>query len=375
MGSFKFKIIVLGDKTKSAVLKKYLHSCFNKDYSNVIGCNIFIRYENLDFDELTFSIWDISSNERFKFFRTSFYHGSCATLIFINLNDPNGLREIPEWATEASRILENTPIFLIGYNLDSNQNNIEEQSIEDLCLQYNCRYYEIDETPNCFNILFRDIATITLNNIGYTEEKRRELNNKLISQNKEFRKILNNLGFNVIADKKIEILTSKGIFTVDIINGKVYYEHYICEKCDKRKKCQNKIKDYNVKKSLCIVRKESAGWSNVLNSSQLLILSKIFAIMEDRLPDHVINQMRSSIHCEYGKLIFCQILNNLDKDVEVKNEELISHYQKRAIKTKLRNLQNQFWEGSIPSDIYHTLKEKYLNLLDSDEVDDEVEYN
>ncbi|MBD3228916.1 MAG: hypothetical protein GF329_12075 [Candidatus Lokiarchaeota archaeon] len=308
MGTFKFKLVVLGsDENKSSILKKYLHSCFNKDYSYVIGCNIFIRYENLDFDELTYSIWDISPAERFRFFRTSFYYGSCAVLIFVNLNEPKNFTEIPSWIEETSEILDSKPVFIVGYSLNSDNVEDHREQVVAISEQYNGNYFEVNSRDD-MDHLFRQISTISLDQIGYSKEKRNEINEQIIAQNKKLKELLTELGFNVIDNKKVEILTNRGIFTVNILNGKVYYEHFICEKCNQRYKCKKKIKDYNIKKSLCIVRKDHSGWSNVLDSKkQLLTLSKIYAIMEDQLPQHVINQMCSSIHCETGKKIFKEI--------------------------------------------------------------------
>ena len=347
-------------------MKKYLHSCFNKDYANVIGCNIYIQNENFEFDDITFSIWEISSNNRFKDFRSSFFHGACATLIFLDLNSNSDFEEAPQWIHETSNILGSKPIFLIGYRLDSNYSDVSPEKIEEFCNQYHCTYVEINSNNDNLDALFKQIADFTLEAIGYNHQVREELYKKHIKQNRKFLEVLVNLGYKINNNKNIEILTSKGIFTINILNGKVYYEHFICEKCDKRDICKERVKNYNVKKSLCIVRKEDPGWSNILNSNQLLILSKIFAIVEDKLPIHVLNQIKSSIHCNYGKTIFKNICISIDKKVErILPFNRISKKQVGEIKTKLRNLEIQFWSGSVPSEIYTILKNKYLKALDS----------
>jgi len=390
LSSFKFKTICLGTQNKSIILKRFLYSCFNKDYSKVIGCNIFIKSETLDYDDLTFSVWDISALERFRFFRTSFYHGSCAALIFFELKNYDEIVSIPMWINEVSSILRGKPIFLIGYKLeeyDTNPKYIE--LIQEYCRQFNCFYYEIDTNTQNIDNIFEHVGNLTLESIGYTRERRLELNRQRVERNRKFKEILTEMGFKVINNKNVEILTSKGLFTVNILNGKVYFEHFICEKCDRISVCNEKVKNYYVKKSLCIVRKDDPGWSNCLNSDQLLILSKIFAISEDKLPQHVINQMFSSIHCHYGKKVFERIVypekkskkknalnaenvfteindqSNGNFSIEINNEPNLGT-STNYIKSRLRDLEIRFWNGQIPHSLYFKLKDKYLNQLEDE---------
>ncbi|MHA1271037.1 MAG: Rab family GTPase [Candidatus Helarchaeota archaeon] len=372
MGTYKFKIVVLGERQKSEILKNYLDSCFNKDYSDVIGCNIYIRTEQIDYDEITFSIWDISPSDRFRYFRTSFYHGACSILIFFNLNNLNEIRNIPNWINETLNVIGEKPIFLIGYKTDDediNQVNINE--INEFCTNFNCNYYEIERYNGTLDDLFYEISNITLNNFGYTKEKRAKYYEELKRRNQEFENILRELGYNII-NNRVEILTSKGLFTINILNGKVYYEHFICDKCDIITTCNEKVKNYCVKKYLCIVRKDINGWSNVLNNDQLLILSKITSIVEDKLPKHVINQMKSSINCEHGKKVFSKILdppNALKKKysniISKKDINKLVRESPKIIRIKLRNLEMKFWNGLIPPALYFKLKDKYLEALNS----------
>ncbi|MHA1309574.1 MAG: hypothetical protein ACTSQO_01495 [Candidatus Helarchaeota archaeon] len=358
----------MGSKNKSIILKKYLHSCFNRDYSNVIGCNIYIKEEMLEYDELTFSIWDISANERFRFFRTSFYHGSCAILLFFEMNKMDDINNLPNWIIEARNILGPVPTFLIGYTLDDAEISAAmNDRIDEICNLYHSIYYEINRDDLNLDNLFQQIGNLSLDYFGYTLEKRREMNLEIKKQNEKFKEVLTELGFNIKNNKRIEILTAKGLFNINIFTGKVSYDHYICEKCDKNKTCKEKLKNYHVKKSLCIIRKDDPGWSNILNQNQLLILSKIYAILEDKLPKHVINQMISSIHCDYGKEVFLKIITQDPVSNNTKSNKSIfkkSSITINSIKTKLRNIEFQFWNGFIPACIYFKLKDKYEKMLE-----------
>lgn len=89
----------------------------------------------------------------------------------------------------------------------------------------------------------------------------------------------------------IQVLKSDALFTVNILEGNVSVFPLKCDQCQKyQTTCKREW-------HLCII-KESDGWSNdLMDSDSLLILSKIYALMSDTLPSHVINQINNIIRC------------------------------------------------------------------------------
>ena len=109
---------------------------------------------------------------------------------------------------------------------------------------------------------------------------------------KELVKILASFGL-FIDEKQKKTVISKdvGDFIIDLKTGNVKFSPIICIRCNEQKNCK-----YFLRK-LCIIE-HSDGWANCsMSKTDLFILSKIFAILYNLLPNHVINQIKSLSDC------------------------------------------------------------------------------
>ena len=236
------------------------------------------------------SIWDINRSERFSLFRPNFYHGSVGALILIDLADKSTL-EIAKKLIEEIRITAgNLPIFLYGVNSnDSESRVITQEDIEEL----SCMYLEIHGISFLWELLanrmFEFATGKSINNPQYRAYLKSFKKSKKFLQN-----ILESLGYKV-EGKNVDILNKHGLFSVNLNNGKTYFEPLKCSDCKSRENCKKKSKKF-----ICIVQKhdEFRGWSNSdLLSDDILVLSKIFAISEDMMPEDVHTQMNEIISC------------------------------------------------------------------------------
>ncbi len=115
---------------------------------------------------------------------------------------------------------------------------------------------------------------------------------------KELFKILESFGIFYDAKKKIAIISKDtGDFIVDLLDGSVQFIPITCLKCTELQSCNH------TRRKLCVIR-DSTGWASFeFSQMDLLILSKIIAIRDDMLPDHVLNQIETKSQCLKQHLI------------------------------------------------------------------------
>ncbi|MFX1295138.1 MAG: hypothetical protein ACFFD2_09845 [Promethearchaeota archaeon] len=120
-----------------------------------------------------------------------------------------------------------------------------------------------------------------------------QVEKKSISRNyKEITKILEEYGIFYDIGKKIAVVSKKdGNFFINLLDGTVKFSPTICLKCTNRKDCKK------TERKICIVG-DSEGWANFkLAKIDMLILSKIFALFYDLLPNHILKQIKTKSHC------------------------------------------------------------------------------
>jgi len=130
--------------------------------------------------------------------------------------------------------------------------------------------------------MFQFVTGLSINNPQYRTYVESFKKSKKLLQS-----ILKSLGLKV-NENFVDIFNRHGLFSVDLASGKTYYEPISCSDCNHRNGCNKKKKKF-----LCIVQKNDfSGWSNTdLSKDDMLVLSKIFAISEDNLPEDVYQQI------------------------------------------------------------------------------------
>ncbi|MFX1450605.1 MAG: hypothetical protein ACFFCM_07175 [Promethearchaeota archaeon] len=327
---------------------------FNKSYKNTIGLDILLTHVNSGNYKVDFSFWDISTQERLRFFRSSFYRGTSSVVLFFDYENPKTIVPfLSEIINEIYNSIGPIPIFLIGLNSTySSYNEYIEQIIEEDYIFY----FDFQNKLNFQKEILRYLAEISLNIIQESPDvitaRIREQFQKYYDLKRQgtdnFYTALQDIGLS-IDDNTVKILNKYGLFTVDIINGTVIYETLMCANCEKFNKCHRK---HNIpKKALCIVA-DSVGWNNLfIEQDKILILSKIFAIMEGELPEHVLNQMRQIEKCP--EMILPQQIDTKISDIQVPvEEETHTNLTNSEIQQRLRLLKTQLYEGRIPASTY-----------------------
>ncbi|MDD1778041.1 MAG: hypothetical protein LUQ65_07705 [Candidatus Helarchaeota archaeon] len=379
------KCVCWGDSIDTwGYLARHLHGTFNNRYKNTIGCDIGVLDVQLPYENVVFSVWDVSSKERFRFFRHLFFKGAQCALLFFDLTRP--LLKVRSLITEIYSNIGPIPIILIGCNASDNpdQRQIDLHEVELLQTHMGPNaYYEIGITNDVFPTIFQEAAEFALAELGLTEEKRRVAYEWQQKRIENLTEILEQMGYRINENSEVEILNHHGLFSVNInYSGRVSFTPLICGTCQ-NESCEANAPPHRA--SLCIIS-DGQGYSNLeLFDTDLLILAKILAISENALPDHVLDQIRKVEGCpHYIEEKYIEVLDDSNYPVEfeadfpedhlelttdtiqiapqvaaentyiIKNLfENLDHHEARAL---LRNYKIQFDEGRMPYSLFRSLR-------------------
>ena len=168
MGSFKLKMLLLGDAAvgKTSLIKQYIKGSFAKDYKMTIGTDIFTKDIVTDEHTITLSIWDIAGQDRFKFFRQSFYRGASGAMVVFDLTRyPTFNPNVVNWLKELWNFTGKIPVVLIGNKVDlEDLRNVRQTDVQEFADKIPCKYIETSaKTGTAVNDSFYEIALDMLN--------------------------------------------------------------------------------------------------------------------------------------------------------------------------------------------------------------------
>ncbi|MDD1779238.1 MAG: hypothetical protein LUQ65_13815 [Candidatus Helarchaeota archaeon] len=306
---FLFKVILVGEEepTKTGLLWAFTGTgnCDTlPDYKRTIGVNFGITSVYLDQDIVKLQIWDILCNSRVKYLRPLYFKGASGCILVIrSLQEAKAyLEEIQNCCHKIIPILfvyiNDEPIpaqldeFLSGLNIEPVTSGFQGVewlaeamlSSRKITETNRAAIYHVgnNEIQNVLETLRQSQLRIEKNRLE-TIRKQRSIQIELLKD------YLTEMGLSVEHDA-IQILRSEALFTVNILDGNVSVIPLKCDQCQKyQTTCK---KEWH----LCII-KESDGWSDDLDSDSLLILSKVYALLSNKLPPHVLNQINNILHC------------------------------------------------------------------------------
>ncbi|MFX1296958.1 MAG: Rab family GTPase [Promethearchaeota archaeon] len=176
MGSFKLKMLLLGDAAvgKTSLIKQYIKGSFAKDYKMTIGTDIFTKDVKSNDNTITLSIWDIAGQERFKFFRQSFYRGSSGAMVVFDLTRyPTFNPNVVNWLKELWSFTGRIPITLLGNKVDlADLRNVRKMDVQQFADKIPCKYIETSaKTGKHVEEAFEDLANAMLNKMLESQGK------------------------------------------------------------------------------------------------------------------------------------------------------------------------------------------------------------
>ena len=278
MGSYKLKVVLTGEPEKTNIVREFAFGYFQTNYKLTIGCDIFTSHiiANNEQDYISLSIWDVSSQERFKYFRKTFYRGAAGAIIVYDSARYSTFKEVINWAREILKVAGNIPIVIFGNVRGELSRMISREEAEQLTNHMNnltsCQYFENSDYKGFERALSYLTSEMHLNQTKVRLDPskivhvpfRKVENAKKIS----LQEILDNLNVTIINDEAL-IFKYDHYFRVKLETGEVFI-HSI----DNEEKCAN----------ICLVAGFD-GWTNTsLNQFKVGLIAKISAIVWDDLP-------------------------------------------------------------------------------------------
>jgi hypothetical protein len=302
---FLFKVILVGEEeqTKTGLLWAFTGNCdMNSDYKRTIGVNFGITSICSNESVIKLQIWDILCNSRVKYLPLYFKGASGCIMVIRNIQEAKAyLEEIENCCNKLIPILfvyindePNIPQlneFLSKFNIETITNGV--QGIEWLAeVMLTSRRNTEARFPlaglySIGNAEIQEVLETLHQSQQQVEQKRLETTRiQRAMQIELLEGYLDDLGLPVEQDS-VQILSSEALFIINILDGNVSVYPLICEQCQKYCKKLG---------HLCIV-KDSEGWSGELDSESLLILSKIYALLNNQLPSSIVNQIKTILQC------------------------------------------------------------------------------
>lgn len=131
-----------------------------------IGTDIFTKDVITDEHTITLSIWDIAGQERFKFFRQSFYRGASGAMVVFDLTRyPTFNPNVVNWLKELWGFTGRIPVILIGNKVDlADLRNVRENDVQTFADKIPCKYIETSaKTGIHIDESFKELALGMLN--------------------------------------------------------------------------------------------------------------------------------------------------------------------------------------------------------------------
>ncbi|MHA1129648.1 MAG: hypothetical protein ACTSRC_07920 [Candidatus Helarchaeota archaeon] len=305
---YLFKVVLIGEEehVKTGLLWAFTGSNnIISDYKLTIGVNFGISSVFLEDATLKLQIWDISYDPRVKLLRPPYFKGSSGCILVIRSLE-EARYYLKEMKTYTNKPL---PIYFILITDNRNQSEITEFQTQLNVEIVNSGYEGIEWLANtmlsyqrtripptgALYVITTDEMQRTLQDLSqaqrHNELKRiEELRAKRAEQLQLLNEILEEMDIPV-DHESVNIISAEVLFTVNILTGNVSAYPLKCDDC--QNSCKNQ-------RNLCIIP-ASDGYSTDLDKNSLLILSKVYALINNELPEHVLNQIKRITHCQRFK--------------------------------------------------------------------------
>ena len=112
--SYKLKVLLCGSNgEKTKLVNRFVQSKFKNDYKMTVGVDIFTKDVEIKNEKCTLSIWDIGTQDRFSFVRSSFYRGASCAIIVFDLSKDTTWDKIQAWYDEIRSNVGDIPIAFV----------------------------------------------------------------------------------------------------------------------------------------------------------------------------------------------------------------------------------------------------------------------
>jgi len=288
VGVYKLKIVAIGggsERKKSDLLHGICRGSFGKNYKKTIGCDVYTKDIPVnDDDRITLSIWDITEQERFSFFRSSFYRGAAGAVIFFDLTKYSTFNpQIPRWLRELWTYVGRVPVVLFGFNAEKvNERKIQAADVRGLAEQIPCHYVEGGSQEDIEGAI-TELASVMLETLRANPQSTRfRVRNRKTSES--FIELLKDMGISY-SETEALIFRDTHFFRIDLNSGNVFI---------------HREENPDSYAHICL-QPTSPGYTNLsLNYSELVTFTKIACITWNELPPSLNEQIKEYLVNDKG---------------------------------------------------------------------------
>ena len=142
---FKVNMLGVGAVGKTAIITRYTEGFFADEYKSTkitIGASFSTKRFRIEGREITFQIWDIAGQERFRSLRQPYFTGSHGALAIFDLTRRATLDALQEWIIDIRKAVENIPIILVGNKFDLEElREVSKEEAIDFMRRNHCSGY------------------------------------------------------------------------------------------------------------------------------------------------------------------------------------------------------------------------------------------
>jgi len=150
--SISYKLVIIGDGEvgKTAFLKRYRVSEFERKYLATVGTELHYINFNTDIGDICFKCWDTAGQDKFAGLKDGYYLQADCAIIMFDVTNPRSYINLNKWYNDLIRTCGNIPIVICGNKVDDPERKIKPEHVK-FHQKNDLKYYEISAKTN-YNI-------------------------------------------------------------------------------------------------------------------------------------------------------------------------------------------------------------------------------
>jgi small GTP-binding protein len=116
----RYKMVLFGDGGvgKTSLVDRFINDKFDENYISTLGYNVYEKQMPYEQSIISFMIWDIGGQERFRQLRQQYAQGADVAFLVYDITDPNSFLHIKNWKADLDEFTGGIPFILIGNKVD-----------------------------------------------------------------------------------------------------------------------------------------------------------------------------------------------------------------------------------------------------------------
>ncbi len=116
----RYKMVLFGDGGvgKTSLVDRFINDRFEENYMSTLGYNVFEKQIPHQNSIISFMIYDIGGQEKFRELRKKYAEGANVAVLVYNITDRKTFLNIKQWKADLDEFTGGIPFILIGTKVD-----------------------------------------------------------------------------------------------------------------------------------------------------------------------------------------------------------------------------------------------------------------